>query len=183
MTMKVGISFFVALGSLIVLLSACKTTSEGLPDEISLPAGVEVVAMELMEAEAGELPGSGTKGFTVTVELNQAVPSGEFAIIAYVVRDSEVIRGEPIAAGFVGMTSSDGTTASRSNNFNLTCVDGDVAGRAISGAFGMDGFDRSTGERNTRIFVQHAEGIRTFLGATVGVKGVKSNRIRVSCPQ
>ena len=166
-----------------VLLPSCRTTTEDLPDEITLPDGIEVLSLELDEDEAGDLPASGTRGFSVTVTLNRAIPSGEFGIIAFAVRDVELVSGLPLCVGFVGMTNGDGTSVTRANVFNLVCDDGDVAGRAISSVFGMDDWDRSSGERNTRIYVQHVAGIRTFLGATIGIDGVKSNRIRVECPR
>ena len=167
----------------LVLLSACKTTdvaSEG----CELPPGVSVVSLELNEDQAGELPASGEVGFTVTATLNRSLTGDEFAMVCYIVGDSEVIRGDPIAAGFVYISSSDGDSATRDNNFNLTCEDGKVAGRAISSINDMDQYDRSTGERNTRIYVQHPEGLQSFAGLlTVGVNGPKSNRIRVECPR
>lgn len=167
----------------VLLLSACSTSNELLPDEISLPDGIEVVSLELSEDEAGNLPASGRQGFSVTVTLNRAVPEGEWAIVAYAVRDVELIAGLPLCVGFVGMTSGDGTTATRENSFELVCEDGKVAGRATSSLYGMDEWDRSSGERRTGIYVQHIEGIRTFMGITIGIEGVKSNRITVSCPR
>jgi len=164
-------------------LASCRTSSETLPDEITLPDGIEVVSLELDEDEAGELPASGTRGFSVRVTLNRAIPSGEIGIIAFAVRDADLITGAPICVGFVGMTNSDGTSVTREDVFNLVCDGGDVAGRAISSAFDMDDWDRSSNERSTRIFVQHVAGIRTFLGATIGIDGVRSNRIQVECPR
>jgi hypothetical protein len=119
----------------------------------------------------------------VTVTLNRAVPEGEWAIIAYAVRDVELISGLPLCVGFVGMTSGDGTTETRENSFELVCEDGKVAGRATSSLYGMEEWDRSSDERRTGIYVQHVEGIKTFMGITIGIEGVKSNRITVSCPR
>ena len=169
--------------TVLFFISACKSSSEALPDEIILPDGIEVVSLELDEDEAGDLPASGTRGFSVKVTLNRAIPSGEIGIIAFAVRDVELVAGLPLCVGFVGMTNSDGTSVTRSNVFNLVCDDGKVAGRAISSAFDMDDWDRSSGERSTRIYVQHVAGIKTFLGAEIGIDGVKSNKIRVECPR
>lgn len=172
---------FIALSTL--LLSACATRSDTLPEECNLPAGVTVTSMELDTSQAGDIAATGETGFSVTVELSRELEGDEIAIVCYAVRDAEVVRGAPIAAGFVGIRSvDDDGIASRDNSFNLACDNGEVAGRAATSAFGMDDFDRSTGERSTRIFVQHLEGIRNFAGMEVGIQGETSNRIRVSCP-
>jgi hypothetical protein len=170
--------------SFVFYFPGCATTSDELPTECTLPSGVSVVSMELDEDDAGDLPATGLEGFDVSVNLNRALQSGEVAIVCYAVRDKELIAGLPIAVGFVGMTSVDGSRATREDSFNLTCVDGDVEGRtAQSGIDGMDDWDRSTGERNTKIYVQHLEGIETFIGLPTGIDGEKSNKIRVKCPR
>lgn len=176
--------FQTLIGALTIMgLFGCATTGDGLAEECSLPTGVTVASITLDEDQAGDLPASGETGFRVTVELSQAIPEGTLGIICYAVRDSEIIRGMPLAVGFVGMTSADGTRATRENSFNMTCDDGEVAGRAATSAMGMDDFDRSSGERSTRIFAQHLEGLRTFAGNVIGMTGETSNRIRLTCPR
>lgn len=172
------------LMSLAILgLSACATSQEGVPDVCSLPDGIEVATLQLDDSQAGEINATGETGFRVTATLTDSVPQGELAVVCYAVRDSEVVRGAPLAVGFIGITSGDGDSATRDDNFRMTCDDGEVAGRAITDLNDMDDFDRSSGERSTRIFIQHLEGIRRFAGMDVGIRGETSNRIRVSCPR
>ena len=170
-----------AIAVLALSFSACNSSSDSLPDEISMPDGIEVVSLTLNGGKDIDI-GSGKTGISVTVTLNKAVPEGEWAIIAYAVRDKELIPGAPLCVGFVGMTNSDGTSATRDNSFYLVCDDGKVAGRAVSSVYGMDDWDRSSGERSTKIYIQHVEGIKTFLGATIGITGVKSDKINAECP-
>ena len=177
---------FLALTAMAVLsmtVLGCGTTpSDEVPDEFELPAGVEVVSIELDEDDEGDLPSSGRKGFSVTVTLSGSLPSGSAVIIPYIVRDVELIGGRALCAGFVGMSAADGVSATRTDSFFMECVDGEVVGRASSDLWDMDELDDSSGEGSTRIYAQHYVGLKTFLGWTTGVEGVKSNKIRVSCP-
>jgi len=170
-------------GAIFLLLSACTITQEGVPEECSLPEGVKVVSLALDESQAGELPATGEAGFSITVELNRALTDQELATVCFAVREAQLGGAKPLAMGLILLTSADGLTTTRDNIFRLTCDNGNVAGRAISDLYDMNDRDRNSGERSTKIFVQHLEGIRTFAGIEIGIKGVKSNKIRVSCPR
>ncbi len=164
------------------LLSGCPASKETISDEMSLPDGVEVVSLGLDEDQSGELPAGGRR-FSVKVKLNRALTTGEYAIVAFAVRDQELIAGKPLCVGWVGVGVSDGVgPVTREDRFELVCEDGKVAGHAVTSSYGEDEWDRSSGERSTGIYVQHLEGIKTFLGMPVGIKGVKSNRITIECP-
>ncbi len=174
---------FALMAPCVLTFVGCTPSSGGFGDECELPVGLEVVSMSLDEDEAGELPATGEHGFSVTVELNRAITSDESPVlICYAVRDSELIGGLPLAVGFVGVSTADDETITRAESFNMTCDGGDVAGRAVTSLYDMDDWDRSSGERSTRIYVQHLNGLRTFLGLTVGISGESSNRIRIECP-
>ncbi len=186
---KFLLTFFLPCVYVGLFLSGCKVSEEtsggdSLPTgfEFNLPDDIEVVSIELNSDKDVDL-GSDEVGLSVTITLSESVPEDIGYIIPFVVRDVELIGGKPLCAGFIGMTSADGIDASRDNIFELVCDDGEVAGRAISSSYGMDDYDDSSGERSTSIYVQHLEGIKSFLGLTVGVKGVKSNKIKATCPK
>jgi hypothetical protein len=169
-------------------LTSCGTTSSGLSTEelLSLPDEYKVTALALEEKDSVELPASGKRGFTVTITLNKALPEDKPAFVPYLVRDKELIQGQPLAVSVIGVGAGK-ASATRSNSFYMECDDGKVAGRtALPGeAYGkLEQYDRSSGERVTKIFVQYGEELRQILGITVGVvAAVESNRIHVSCPK
>lgn len=173
-------------GIILLLLSACTTTQEGVPEECLLPEGVKVVSLALDESQAGELPATGEARFSVTVELNRALTEQEFATVCFAVRESQIGGAKPLTMGLINLTAGSMTTdrtATRDNIFMLICENGNIAGRALAVTSDMSARDRNSAERSTKIFVQHLEGIRTFAGIQIGIKGVKSNKIRVSCPR
>jgi hypothetical protein len=151
-----------------------------LPDECTLPDGVSVTGISLDDNQAGEINGTGLTPFSVTVTLNRALVDGEFAAVCYAVRDVGLIIN-PIGGGVVGILPGQGATATRDESFNLTCdSNGKIAGSSLSLASAMDS---SSGERSTKIYVQHTLDIQRVAQIPTGIKGEKSNRIRVSCPR
>jgi hypothetical protein len=172
------------MATALVCMTSCSTTSSDL--STNLPDGYEIVALALDEDEAGELPSSGKQGFTVTVTLNKALPSHTAAVVPFMVRDKELIQGAPLAISFVPVAVGS-STATYKNAFYMECDDGEVAGRTgFPGDLfkNLEKYDRSSGERSTKIFVQYGEELRTIFGITTGVAhAVESNRIRVSCPK
>jgi len=173
-------------GAILLLLSACTITQNGVPDDCSIPEGVEVVSLTLDESQAGELPATGEARFSVNVELNRALTDQEIATVCFAVRESQIGGAKPLTMGLIILTAGSMTsdrTATRDNVFMLICKNGNIAGRALAIRSDMSARDRNSGERSTKIFVQHLEGIRTFAGIEIGIKGVKSNKIRVSCPR
>ena len=191
--LKVTIGKSIKLLSMIVpiaiALSACSSsTTEELDEYCIIPDGVEVVSITLDEAQEGEITETNGRGYRVTVELNREIEDDEACIICLAVRDRELVKGNPLAVGWIGVntvTDDDGISA-RDNVFILFCDNGNVAGRAILdqiGGYDLTQFNGNSGERSTGIFVQHIESFRTLSGNIVGIQGRTSNRIRVSCPQ
>ncbi len=169
----------------VILLTGCdsipNTDEIELPSECSIPDGVEVVSMSLNESQAGDINNS-PKGYDVTVELNRELEDGELAIICYAVRDKQINPNNIIAAGFVGVTSADSNVITREDSFLLKCnSDNDVEG-AQTISF-LEDMNNTSKERSTKIYVQNIEGIRSFLNIPTGIKGEKSNKIRVKCPR
>ncbi len=171
----------------VMLLTGCNNipkaddVENSLPSECSIPDGVEVVSMSLNENQEGDINNS-PKGYDVTVELNRRLNSGELAIICYAVRDKQINPDNVIAAGFVGVTSADGNIITREDSFLLKCnEDNDVEG-AQTISF-LEDMNDTSNERSTKIYVQNIEGIRSFLNIPTGIKGAKSNKIRVRCPR
>lgn len=170
----------------IILLTGCNNIPKAddveaaLPSECSMPDGVEVVSMSLNESQAGDI--NGTRDYDVTVELNRRLNSGELAIICYAVRDKQINPNNVIAAGFVGVTSADSNVVTREDSFSLKCNnDNDVEG-AQTISF-LESMNDTSNERSTKIYVQNIEGVRSFLNIPTGIKGEKSNKIRVECPR
>ena len=112
---------------------------------------------------------------TLDVTLAVTPPSDGLQTACLLIRDVGVIPN-PIGAGvaLVADNGAQGVSALR-----ITCEDGEVKG-AGQGILGGE-LNRSSGERRTRIYVQHARDERQVGDATVGVQGVKSNRIRIRC--
>jgi hypothetical protein len=170
----------------ILLLAGCQNTpsasdtEEAILDNCSMPDGVEVVSISLEDSQAGDI--SGTNGYEVTVELNRELEDGEFATICYAVRDQDLNPNNVIASGFVGFLPGQGDTVTRDDSFLLTCNDeNDVTGAQTSSL--LEDMNDTSGERSTRISVQHIEGIRSIFDIPTGIRGERSQRIRVSCPR
>lgn len=180
---------YVLIGLCLALLPlSCKTTDSDMHvvtlDEETLE-GYTVVSLSIDEDDTVELTSSETRGFKVTVTLNKAVPSGTTVEVPFLVRDVELIQGDPLAASVIGVGAGK-TSATVADRFYMYCnEDGDVAGKTASPGdlFGnLEKYDRSSNESNTQIFIQYGEELQTIFGITVGVKdAVESNRVRVKC--
>ena len=173
--------------SCITILSACKSgtieTGE-LPAGavLGLPDGIELTSLVILGPDEVTV-GTTERAFEIEFELSAPLPADSpIRIIPVLVRDVEAIRGAPLAANWFGILPGQGD-GSRANIFKMICEDGKVAGRTNStfGDADLSDFNRSSGERSTRIFLQHAEETRELGNLTVGVIGLESNRIRVTC--
>ena len=112
---------------------------------------------------------------TLNVTVQSSPPNDGFQTGCLIIRDVGIIPN-PIGAG-VALVADNGNQVV--SDLKITCENGEVKG-AGSGILGGD-LNRSSGERRTRIYVQHARDERQIGDATIGVQGVKSNRIRVRC--
>lgn len=153
-----------------------------IPEQCALPAGVTVTGLALDESQAGTLPATGTTGFAVRATIaREPAAADSTVIVCFVVRDRDLVFKQ-IASGLVILPPGE-TDATREAMFELRCDgDGHVEGHSITSAFGLDDSDSSTGERSTQIFVQHAESVKLLAGQPVGLRGTKSEAIRVACP-
>lgn len=185
----------VFLLAILSTIAACTTSGPGagsgniIPARCALPAGVTVTSITLNSPSPVNLPANTPTPFSVTAQLSGPVPNdGNIYAACFEVKDSEIVRGDPLAIGFVPFTANVGTTNTITDAFRLTCnVSNEVAGMASPLTLLADPttstFNRSSGERSTRIRVQHLAGIQSFLNiVNVGVSGVRSGRIRVRCP-
>ncbi|MEM8952190.1 MAG: hypothetical protein AAGA21_11855 [Pseudomonadota bacterium] len=160
-------------------LPSASEIEEGIPDECELPAGIEVVSISLDEGQEGEIVG-GSASYDVTVELNQVMPANQNALICFVVRDYGTLSiYDPIGYGFGIVLRGEGPIEEAAS-FTLACSDGDIVGAQPAP---YDGLNDTTGERQTRVFVQHVTGVSSIADIPTGVQGEKSNRIQVSCPR
>ena len=153
------------------------------PEECALPDGVEVTALALDESEGGTLPATGERQFSVSVTITRTAAAAEaFVPVCFVVRDRDAVASLPVAAGFVGLLAGE-TEVRRETMFRLFCNGAnEVEGRGMP-VRGADALDRSSGERSTRVFVQHAEDVRLIGDQVVGLRGTKSPAIQVECPR
>ena len=174
--------------SCVAILSSCTrgTTVETgelpLGAEIGLPDGIELTTLEILGPDEVTV-GTEEQAFDIEFELSAPLPAeSPIRVSPVLVRDVEVIRGAPLAISWFAILpgQDEGT---RPNVFRMVCEDGRVAGRTTSTFDDPDlsESDRSSGERSTRIFLQHAEETREFASMTIGVVGTQSNRVRVTC--
>ncbi|QYJ06122.1 hypothetical protein [Qipengyuania flava] len=112
---------------------------------------------------------------TLDVSMDITPPDDGFQTACLLIRDAGLIPN-PIGVG-VALVADNGAEAT--SDLRITCEDGEVKG-AGQGILGGE-LNRSSGERRTRIYVQHARDERQVGNATVGIQGVKSNRIRIRC--
>lgn len=112
---------------------------------------------------------------TLDVSMDITPPDDGFQTACLLIRDAGLIPN-PIGVG-VALVADNG--AQGISDLRITCDDGEVKG-AGQGVLGGE-LNRSSGERRTGIYVQHARDERQVGNATVGIQGVKSNRIRIRC--
>ena len=171
--------------AIIAALAGCQNIpkadelEDSIPQECSLPSGVEVESISLDASQAGDI-NSSPKGYDVTVKLNRELNDGEIAVVCYAVRDVQVTP-KIIAGGFVGILPGQGDEVTRADNVKLACDSNDDVTGAQTGL--MAPLNASSNERNTKFYVQHIKGIKNFLNIPSGINGEKSNKIRVKCPR
>lgn len=180
-------------GGIVFLLSACVNTPPGqsppgnadpIPEVCGLADGDTVRSLTINNDSPIELGEGESESLSVTVNLD--APASEAGIVCIELKDSEIVRGEPLAVGFVIVPDGQ-SSATSSVAFDVICIDRDVEGRVnplvTAFVFGGDASDveNSSRERSTRVRAQELRGIQTFLGAAVGTVGEKSQRIRVRC--
>lgn len=175
----------------LVTVAGCRTTdagnnlpngTPGLPEECSLPPGDSVQSMEITTDGPIELDEGESAFIAFDLELNR--PATGSGILCMELKDSELVRGLPMAIGIQiiqpGMQSYSSARA-----FSVECVNNEIRGvtnaivRAIMGN-SVDLQD-TTGERSTRVRIQELRGLQTVGGAVVGVTGERTGRIRVRC--
>ncbi len=176
-------------------IGACTVSGPGpgtdsiIPEQCALPNGISVTSISIDTSSPIELQGTNPERVAVTATLSGPVPDdGMIYAVCFEVKDSEIVRGSPLTIGFVPFLASLGTSNTNTDAFRVVCnADNEVTGQIspitrLVDARAADA-DRSSGERSTRIRVQHLEGIESLFNiVTVGVAGERSDRIRVECP-
>lgn len=174
-----------------VLLSSCRTTGSGvdlpngdsgLPGTCGLADGDEVTDVTINNVGPIELEEGESENISITVTLNR--PATEAAFVCMELKDSELVRGDPMAIGFV-VVSAGNASGTNSSVFGVECSDNEIRG-TVNGLVALIIGDEvslqdTTGERSTRVRAQELRGIQTLLGSRVGVAGEQSQRIRVRC--
>jgi hypothetical protein len=179
MTNIVAKAKFMLAGALLSL-PAC--TEPTLLEDFTLPDGISVTSLTLLKSEEGALPSSGTKSFSIKVELSSAVPSGEVAYIPFAIWPNESPMSEPLCVGWIAMTNGDGTTVTRTDRFELYCDGGKVAGRAVGDLYHEARWDRTVSGSDIKILAKHVPDITSFGVTSLVLAGTSSNQIEISCP-
>ncbi len=175
----VSVSFYFVC---LLFIAGCNTTNTGIPAVCGLAPGDEVTDMQIDNANPTDLNEGEVAAISVTVTLNRPATAG--GVVCMELKDSELVRGDPMAIGILVVSEGD-QTATGTNVFGVQCFNDEIRGQnnALVGAFiaGTVNLQASTGERSTRVRAQELGGIQRFAGAQVGVAGERSQRIRVRC--
>jgi hypothetical protein len=155
-----------------------------IPEQCVLDEDIEVTELSFRGVDSGliELDEGEERNIRVWAELDE--PSSGPSVVCFVVRDVQVGPAPPIASGFTIVRAGQRVPNQAIEAFAVACENGEIVGRStLSASLGGDEVDASTNERSTRIFIQHTEDVRTFLGTDVvtGLQGERSERIRVRC--